>query len=115
MQAGNGLRCVEIRLESNNLIAHQHSSLTFIVCSSGNDHIGVLFRRLAELLEGWFHVETVLVEDQFQSSASELDVANDSASQSSVRVGVDEELHVEHVAHFREVEDEDTFEENHIG
>lgn len=41
--------------------------------------------------------------------------AGTSAGQADVRIGVHEELHVEHVAHFLRVEDQDALEEDHVG
>jgi len=85
-----------------------------VVWTSRNDHIGKFLGWNAKLFKGWLDKLNVLVQNLVHITSKLVNILQNSLGQSGVGISVDEELHVEHVSHFRRVECQNTLEENHV-
>jgi len=79
-----------------------------------NDYICKLLGGHTELLKGRLHIVDVLVKNLIKIAAQLIDILEDPLGKPTVRVRVNEQLHVEHASDLWTVKGEDPFEENNI-
>lgn len=87
---------------------------TCVISTSRYDDVSELLGRRTELLKGRLDEQHVLREHLIEVAAPLVDVPRHSPGEPRVRVGVDEQLHVEEVADSREVKHKNALEQDDV-
>jgi len=82
--------------------------------SARNHHVGMFFGRPNVLVEGRFDEFLILRQDILESSPPLLHISENSPSQASVGIGVDEDFHIKEVADASRMEAQYSFKHNHV-
>jgi len=97
----------------SNVLADQ-LNCNLVIRPPWNDDICKLLGWHTELLKGRLHIVDVLVKNLIEVSAKLINILEDPLGKPTVRVRVDEQLHVEHASDLWTVKGENPFEENNI-
>lgn len=90
---------------------HRHC----VIGTSRNDHVSVFFSRKTELFESGLDEASVLIQNVLQGSVSLLQISKNPSREPRVGICIDEQLHIEQIADFLVVEDENPLDDDDVG
>ena len=110
----SGTSAVLLPFDKRADVLNQHGYSHRVEPAFGDDDVGILFRRLDELLVHGFHGRRVLRNDRLHRTSAVADVAQDAPGQPDVGIGIDEDLDVHQVAQLLVLEDQNAVDDDHF-